>query len=239
MRSSVGLDSAYVKDILRNMSFIPARTRLPSSIPAIALGRGVSFLGDEVALLAMAFRAKAQLGHFGVAAILIAGTLPLLVLSPFAGLLVDRLRTRPLLVTVTLLQAGLCVALAYSSPVMLVPLIALLACGTVVASPAWSALVPTLIESAQLPSAMGLLQSAQAIAGIAGPFVGRDPRRELRLPCAAPRRCGVVPRAGGDATGAPRRPEAVARGHPWLHMARGVPRGAPFVRRPPCCDHSS
>jgi MFS family permease len=154
------------------MSFTPARTRLPATVPAIAVGRGISFLGDEVALLAMAFRANAELGHFGVAAILIAGMLPLLVLSPFAGLLVDRVRTRPLLVAVTLLQAGLCVALAYSSSALLVPLIALLACGTVVASPAWSALVPTLLESSQLPSAMGLLQSAQAIAGIAGPFVG-------------------------------------------------------------------
>lgn len=146
--------------------------RLPRSVVAIAVGRGVSFLGDEVALLAMAFRAKDELGHFGVAAILIAGALPLLLLSPVAGLVVDRVRAKPLLIATTLVQASLCVALAFSSSALLVPLIALLACGTVVASPAWQALVPTLVTESQLPAAMGLLQSFQAFAGIAGPFVG-------------------------------------------------------------------
>jgi MFS family permease len=138
----------------------------------VALGRGVSFLGDEVALLAMAFRAKAELGHFGVAAILIAGAVPLLGFAPFAGLLVDRVRTKPLLVLVTLSQAGLCVALAWSPGVLLVPLIALLACGTVVSSPAWQALVPSLVSESQLPSALGMLQSFAACAGLAGPFLG-------------------------------------------------------------------
>jgi MFS family permease len=132
----------------------------------------VSFLGDEVALLAMAFRAKAELGHFGVAAILIAGAVPLLVLAPFAGLLVDRVRTRPLLVFVTLAQARICVALAWSPSALLVPLIALLACGTVVSSPAWQALVPSLVKESQLPRAMGMLQSFVACAGLAGPFLG-------------------------------------------------------------------
>jgi MFS family permease len=129
-------------------------------------------LGDEVALLAMAFRAKAELGHFGVAAILIAGAVPLLVLAPFAGLLVDRVRTRPLLVLVTIAQAGICVALAWSPSVLLVPLIALLACGTAVSSPAWQALVPSLVRTSQLPRAIGMLQSFVACAGLAGPFLG-------------------------------------------------------------------
>ena len=146
--------------------------RLPRTVRAVAVGRGVSFLGDEVALLAMAFRAKAELGHFGVAAILIAGAVPLLVLAPFAGLLVDRVRTRPLLVLVTLAQAGICVALAWSPSVLLVPLIALLACGTAVSSPAWQALVPSLVRTSQLPRAIGTLQSFVACAGVAGPFLG-------------------------------------------------------------------
>jgi MFS family permease len=139
---------------------------------AIAAGRAVSFLGDEVALLAMAFRAKAELGHFGVAAILIAGMVPLLVFAPLSGLLVDRVRTRPLLVAVSALQAATCVALAYSGAQLLVPLIFLLACGTALSAPAWQALVPTLVSDEQLPSAMGLLQSTTATAGIAGPFLG-------------------------------------------------------------------
>jgi MFS family permease len=146
--------------------------KLPPKLYAISAGRAVSFLGDEVALLAMAFRAKAELGHFGVAAILIAGMVPLLAFSPISGLLVDRVRTRPLLVAVSTLQAATCVALAYSSAALLIPLVFLLACGTAVASPAWQALVPSLVSDEQLPSAMGLVQSATATAGVAGPFLG-------------------------------------------------------------------
>lgn len=146
--------------------------RLPHRVHAIAAGRGISFLGDEVALLAMAFRAKAELGHFGVAAILIAGAVPLLVLAPVSGLLVDRVRARPLLVAVTLCEAAVCAGLAVAPAALMVPLIALLACGTSITVPAWQALVPTLVTDAELPGAMGLLQGVQAFAGIAGPFVG-------------------------------------------------------------------
>lgn len=145
---------------------------MPRTVRAVAIGRGVSFLGDEVALLAMAFRAKTELGHFGVAAILIAGAVPLLMLAPFAGLLVDRIRTRPLLISVTTVQAGLCVALAWAPSVLLVPLIALLACGTAVSVPAWQALLPSLVHSDDLPRATGMLLSFAACAGLAGPFLG-------------------------------------------------------------------
>jgi MFS family permease len=155
------------------MSFTSAAsTKMPRTLYAIAVGRAVSFLGDEVALLAMAFRAKAELGHFGVAAILIAGMVPLLAFAPISGLLVDRVRTLPLLVAVSTLQAVVCVALAYSSAALLIPLVFLLACGTAVASPAWQALVPSIVTDEQLPSAMGLLQSSTATAGVAGPFLG-------------------------------------------------------------------
>jgi hypothetical protein len=67
--------------MLRNMNF-RSDAPLPRSISAIAIGRAISFLGDEVALLAMAFRAKAQLGHLGVAAVLIAGTIPFFAAGP-------------------------------------------------------------------------------------------------------------------------------------------------------------
>jgi MFS family permease len=147
-------------------------SRLPRSVLSIGAGRAISFLGDEVALLAIAFRAKDELGHFGVAAILIAGFVPLLVLSPVTGLVVDRFRARPILVAVSLAQGAICLGLAWSGPVLLVPLVALLACGTALSSPAWSALVPRLVSDDQLPSAMGLLQSAQAAAGVGGPFLG-------------------------------------------------------------------
>ena len=81
----------------------------------IAGGRGISFLGDEFAMLALAFRAKDQLGHFGVAAVLLAGTVPMILGAPWAGLLVDRVRTRPILLSALGLQVAICIALAIVS----------------------------------------------------------------------------------------------------------------------------
>ena len=146
--------------------------KLPSSIRWIASARAISLLGDEIALLALLFRAKAELGHWGVAAMLIAGTAPLVLFGPFAGLLVDRIRVRPLLIATLAAQAVICVALAFSSGIALLALIALLATATAVVTPALQVLIPTLVSDEELPRAMGLAQSLFAIAGVAGPFLG-------------------------------------------------------------------
>jgi MFS family permease len=153
------------------MSFT-STSNLPRPVYAIAGGRAVSFLGDEIALLAIAFRASSQLGHIGFAAVLIAGSLPLVALAGPSGLLVDRVRTKPLLVTVSLIQAAICVGLAFAPGAALIALVALLACGTSVISPAWQALIPTIVAKEKLPAAFGLLQSSSAIGSLAGPAVG-------------------------------------------------------------------
>lgn len=153
------------------MSFT-STNKLPRSLFAVAGGRALSFLGDEIALLAIAFRASSRLGHFGFAAVLIAGSLPLVALAGPAGLLVDRLRTKPLLVVVSLMQAAICGALAFAPSAALIPLVALLACGTAVISPAWQALVPTIVSQEKMPAALGLMQSSSAAASLAGPAIG-------------------------------------------------------------------
>ena len=147
-------------------------TRLPRALYAIAGGRAVSFLGDEVATLAIAFRAKDHYGHLGVAAILIANALPLVLLSAHAGFLVDRFRTKPVLIITTLLQAAVCFALAVSPAAFLIPLVVLLACGTAVATPAWQALIPSIVPAEKLASAFGTLQSTITLFGLAGPALG-------------------------------------------------------------------
>ena len=138
----------------------------------IAGGRGISFLGDEFAILALAFRAKDQLGHFGVAAVLLAGTVPMILGAPWAGLLVDRIRTRPILLSALALQMAICVALSSMRGWVDLVLIAALSAGAVVAGPAWSALVPAIVTDEELPGAMGLIQSFQTLAGILGPILG-------------------------------------------------------------------
>ena len=138
----------------------------------IAGGRGISFLGDEFAMLALAFRAKDQLGHFGVAAVLLAGTVPMILGAPWAGLLVDRVRTRPILLSALGLQVAICMALAIVNGWVDLVLIAALSAGAVVAGPAWSALVPSIVTDDELPGAMGRIQSFQTLAGILGPILG-------------------------------------------------------------------
>jgi len=138
----------------------------------IATGRGISFLGDEFAMLALAFRAKAQLGHLGVAAVLLAGTVPMILGAPWAGLLVDRVRTRPILLRALAAQVVICSGLAVVNGWVDLLLIAALSTGAVVTGPAWSALVPAIVPDEELPSAMGRIQSLQTVAGILGPVLG-------------------------------------------------------------------
>jgi MFS family permease len=129
-------------------------------------------LGDQLALFALLFRAKHDIGHMGVALVILAGTVPLVVLAPWAGHLVDSVRTRPILVSTLLCQLGLCVALVFTTRYWSLGCIAMLAAGTAVLNPAWSALVPSLVEPEQLPAASGLQQAWSTVAQIAGPFVG-------------------------------------------------------------------
>jgi MFS family permease len=156
--------------MFRNMTFTNSRTR--RLVLTVAAGRAVSLLGDEVALLALALRARGLYGHFGVALVLGAGALPLLLLAAPAGRLVDKVRAKPLLVATLLAQGLICVGLAVAPSVALVPLVALLACGQAVVSPAWQALIVGAVSEDERPSAFGALQSASALAALAGPFVG-------------------------------------------------------------------
>lgn len=148
------------------------KLKLPRSVVAVSVGRGISILGDEVAIFALLFRAKHDLGHIGVALVILAGTVPLVLLAPWAGQLVDSVRTRPILLTSLFAQFALCVALIFTSDYWSLLCIPLLAAGTAVLNPAWSALVPSLVADAQLPRASGLQQSWSTLAQIAGPFVG-------------------------------------------------------------------
>jgi predicted MFS family arabinose efflux permease len=152
------------------MSF--TSSRLPKVVNVIAVARGVSVLGDEVAVIAWMFRAKELLGHWGVVAVLVAGMAPLVLLAPLAGLLVDRVRARHILVVVTGAQIAVTAALAYSNEWLMIPLIALLAAATSVVGPTWQTLVPTLVSDEQLPSAMARLQTTFSMAMMIGPFVG-------------------------------------------------------------------
>ena len=143
----------------------------------VAAGRGISVVGDEVAVIALALWASHEgAGAMVVAALVMAAALPQLLAAPVAGLLVDRLPARRLIASVSALQALVCLALvpavaAAHIPVVLA-LVVTLNLGQTVATPAWQALVPAIVAPEQLTRALAALQSTTAAAALVGPAVG-------------------------------------------------------------------
>src|ERR1700761_7567538 len=99
--------------------------------------RAVSVCGDFLAATTLALLLQ-QRGHGGLAVsgLLIAASLPVAVLGPWAGRLADRADSRLLLVVCGLAQAAICAGLAFAtSPVLIIGLVALLAAGLAVTQP--------------------------------------------------------------------------------------------------------
>lgn len=142
----------------------------------LAALRGVSVAGDEVALVALYLRvAHGASGDRGwmIAALAVAGALPLAVLAPFAGALVDRAPARALLAAVGTVEALVCVGLgAWHGDAATIVLMALLTCGVAVTAPGYAALAPTISGDEHLVEAQSLLQSVQSAALSAGPALG-------------------------------------------------------------------
>ncbi|WFE33260.1 MFS transporter [Micromonospora sp. WMMD975] len=152
------------------MSFASGSSRW-SDVWLATTARGVSSCGDFLAATALTLALQsAGAGGLAVSGLLLAATLPLVALAPLTGRLADRVDSRVLLVTAGLVQAGICVALAYAKdPVLVVALVALLATGLAVTQPVLAALVPVMVRAADLPRAGALNQTAGTLGALAGP----------------------------------------------------------------------
>jgi MFS family permease len=144
-----------------------------NTIRVIAISRAVSLLGDELAIFALLLRVKHNGGGaLSIAAIMAAGQLPLILLSPWAGTVTDRVPVRRLAPIVTAVQAVFAALLTFNSPVYVsVALICLIGVGQAISGPAWSATLPEIVGKEALPRAMSLFQALYALAGIAGPAI--------------------------------------------------------------------
>ena len=97
----------------------------PSRWPDVwlaATARGTTICGDFLAATALALALQGSgAGGLAVSGLLLAATLPLVVLAPLTGRLADRVDSRTLLVTVGLAQAVICTLLAVAEhPVLVV-----------------------------------------------------------------------------------------------------------------------
>ncbi|MEV4654902.1 MFS transporter [Micromonospora sp. NPDC049301] len=154
------------------MSFTPGESRW-SDVWLAATARGTTICGDFLAATALALALQGTgAGGLAVSGLLLAATLPLVVLAPLAGRLADRVDSRTLLVTVGLAQAVICTLLALvDHPVLVVGLVALLACGLAVTQPCLAALVPAMVRPGDLPRASAIGQTAVSLGALGGPVL--------------------------------------------------------------------
>lgn len=142
--------------------------------------RGVSACGDFLAATALALALQqAGAGGLAVSGLLLAAALPLAVLAPITGRIADRVDSRTVLVVAGLAQAAVCAVLAFvSQPVLIIALVAVLACGLAVTQPTLAALLPSMVRRADLARASGINQTAGMVGmliapALAGVLVGQ------------------------------------------------------------------
>ncbi|MGC4756925.1 MFS transporter [Micromonospora trifolii] len=154
------------------MSFTTDESRW-SDVWLAAAARGTTICGDFLAATALALALQgAGAGGLAVSGLLLAATLPLVVLAPLAGRLADRTDSRTLLVTVGFAQAAICALLAVvEQPVLVIGLVTLLACGLAVTQPCLAALLPKMVRPADLPRASAISQTAVSLGALGGPVL--------------------------------------------------------------------
>lgn len=134
---------------------------------------GASFLGDFVALTALYLR-LAPRGHgWTIAALAIAGSLPLVLLAPVAGMVIDRVPAKRLLVGLGLGEAVVSVALGrFHGEAATLALMLALSSLVAFSRPGYTALTPTIAGEENVARAQGLLQATMGGASILGPVIG-------------------------------------------------------------------
>ena len=133
---------------------------------------GLSSFGDELALIALILKV-ADLSDSGwaVAGLLLAGLAPLVVLAPFAGLIVDRNEAGRTLFSASMAQGALAVALALTANLPVIFILSfLLGSASSIANPALFSLVPVIAGEDRVTQANSVLESARSVGAVAGPF---------------------------------------------------------------------
>ena len=151
-----------------------------SDVYVAAGARAVTSCGDFLAATALAL-ALQQTGAGGtaVSGLMLAASLPLVALAPLTGRIADRLDSRALLVGTGIVQAAICVGLAFAQrPALIIALVGLLACGLAVTQPTLAALLPAMVRRDDLAKASSINQTAGTVGmmlapALAGILVGR------------------------------------------------------------------
>ncbi|MET0495127.1 MAG: MFS transporter [Actinoplanes sp.] len=133
--------------------------------------RGVSACGDFLAATSLALvLQQAGAGGWAISGLLLAASVPLAVLAPITGRIADRADSRTVLIVAGIAQAAVCAALAFAShPLLIIALVALLACGLAVTQPTLAALLPAMVRRADLAKASAINQTAGMVGMLVAP----------------------------------------------------------------------
>jgi MFS family permease len=136
---------------------------------------GISALGDFLLWVPLTLHLQEMTDSgLAVAALFVALWAPVVVLAPVAGLVVDRLEARGVLLVASLAQVAIAasLALALDSVAAILTLAALLGVGFAFAQPAEFALVPEIGGRERLTDINGYVESARYAGMTAGPLIG-------------------------------------------------------------------
>lgn len=136
--------------------------------------RGLSFAGDIVAETAITLKLQSTgAGSFAVMALLLAATVPPILLAPLTGRFADRFDSRRLVVTVALLQGLVCLAMTmFSSTAALVGLSVLLSAGLAFTHPVFGSLPSAIVGRENVPRASQISQTTAMAGMVIAPGIG-------------------------------------------------------------------
>lgn len=134
----------------------------------------VTTAGDEIALVAlMLFLANAGHSGLAVSALLMAGLVPGVLLSPFAGAIVDRRDARGVAAIALVAQGAIVTAMSFvESPLAIIALAFVLGTFTALVAPAVFALVPTIVGQSGWARANAFVSSSANLGSLVGPVAG-------------------------------------------------------------------
>jgi MFS family permease len=143
-------------------------------------GQTVSLLGSQIGTSALRFTALLVLAATPAEMVWLsmASLLPVLLLSLPVGLIVDRVRRRPLLILADLLRAALIAAIpaAYLLGALRIELlyvtVALVGVGTILFDSAYHAFIPAVVPPDRLIDANSRLSASDSLAEVGGPPLG-------------------------------------------------------------------
>lgn len=139
----------------------------------VCVGGGVTWFGNALALISLMLVLRPA-GGFALAGLFLADSVPLFVVAPLAGLLVDRLPNRKLMIAAQLGQgiAALGLALSLSNLPLVFAFVALLSTGNAIARPASSALIPALVGEDNATRGYSWISTASSTGMLLGTAAG-------------------------------------------------------------------